>query len=82
MVETAEGESELQFQRLPSECTIRIYNLAGDLMRTLNHYDDDGSGMCEWNLRSTANRQVASGMYLYHVESGYGEYVGRFAVIK
>jgi len=82
MVETAEGESVLQFQRLPSECTIRIYNLAGDLMRTLNHYDDDGSGMCEWNLRSTANRQVASGMYLYHVESGYGEYVGRFAVIK
>ena len=82
MVETSEGESVLQFQKLPDRCTIRIYNLAGDLIRTLDHSDDDGSGTCEWDLRSSAQRLVASGMYLYHVESDYGDFLGRFAVVK
>jgi len=79
-VETAEGESVLKFIRIPGECVIRIYTLAGDLVYTIDH--DDGSGEVEWNLLSTNRHQIASGTYLYHIESDYGERIGRFAVIK
>jgi len=80
MVETGEGESVLEFQKVPDKCTIRIYTLAGDLVTTIDH--DDGSGTARWDLMSKDNIQVASGIYLFHVESSYGEHLGRFAVIK
>ena len=80
MVETGEGESILEFQKVPDKCTIRIYTLAGDLVKTIDH--DDGSGTARWDLMSKDNIQVASGIYLFHVESSYGEHLGRFAVIR
>ncbi|MEW5993000.1 MAG: hypothetical protein AB1744_01210 [Candidatus Zixiibacteriota bacterium] len=79
MVETAEGQSVLEFQKIPDRCTIRIYTLAGDLVCTIEH---DGSGAARWDLLSESGRQVASGVYIFHVDSPYGEHLGRFAVIK
>jgi hypothetical protein len=70
----------LHFQNLPDRCTIRIYTLAGDLVRTLEHTDGDGDET--WDLLSKDRQQVASGIYFYHVESDYGEHLGRFAIIK
>ena len=80
MVEIAEGESVLEFQNLPQECTIRIYNLSGGLVQTLVHNDNTGSE--RWNLMSTSRQQIASGTYIFHVESPFGEHMGRFAIIK
>lgn len=80
MVETGEGESVIEFQKIPDKCTIRIYTLAGDLVQTINH--DDGTGAARWNLLSKNSQLVASGIYIYHVESPYGEHLGRFAIIK
>jgi len=80
MVETSEGESVVEFQNVPDECTIRIYTLAGDLVQTVNH--TSGTGAARWNLLSKNRQQVAAGIYLYHVESTYGEHLGRFAIIK
>ena len=42
----------------------------------------DGSGTEEWDLLTEGRRQIASGIYIYHVESEYGEHLGRFAVVK
>jgi hypothetical protein len=78
--ESGPGDSKIQFQNLPDMCTIRIYTMAGDLVRTLDH--TDGSGTEEWNLLSERQQQVASGIYIYHVESEYGDHLGRFAVVK
>ncbi len=80
MVETNEGESVLEFQNIPDKCTIRIYTLAGDLVNTLEH--SDGTGTARWDLLSTNRQQVASGIYIYHVDSPYGDHMGRFAVVK
>ncbi|HWR84146.1 MAG TPA: hypothetical protein VN285_12665 [Candidatus Deferrimicrobium sp.] len=80
MVETAEGESVVEFQKIPDRCTIRIYTLTGDLVQTIDHRD--GTGAARWNLLSKDGRQAASGVYLFHVESPYGEHLGRFAIIK
>lgn len=79
MIETSEGAFTLTFTNLPDECTIRIYTLAGDLLRSINH---DGAGDETWNLMSASDQLIASGTYFYHIESPYGEHLGRFAVIK
>lgn len=78
--ETTAGQSILTFQRLPGTCTIRIYTLAGDLVETLEHNSGDGEE--NWDLLSSDSRQVASGVYFYHVESDFGEFLGRFSVVK
>jgi hypothetical protein len=80
MVETSDGQSVIEFQNVPDNCTIRIYTLSGDLVQTLIH--DTGTGTARWNLLSSGQQQVASGVYIYHVESPYGEKLGRFSVIK
>ena len=67
------------FNRIPDDCTIRIYSLAGDLVKTLT---SNGDGSETWDLLSSNGQQVASGMYIFHVESDYGEHIGRFAIIK
>jgi len=79
-VETSDGESVLEFQKIPDHCTIRIYTLAGDLVQTIDH--TDGTGTARWDLLSSNRQQVASGIYIYHVESPYGDHLGRFSVIK
>lgn len=80
MVEVNEGQSVLEFQKLPGVCTIRIYSLSGDLVAEVTN--EDGDGTARWNLLTASQRQIASGTYLYHVESEFGEHRGRFSVIK
>ena len=73
------------FTNLPAKCTIRIYNMAGDLVRVLNHetsYNVNNSAE-KWNLLTTYNKRIASGLYIYHVDApGIGTKIGKFAVIK
>jgi hypothetical protein len=54
------------FNNLPQRATIRIYNLAGHLVRSL--FKDAPSQFIEWNLQNESGWLVASGMYLCHVE--------------
>ena len=78
--EVTPGETNIQFQNLPDICTIRVYSLSGDLIKTLDH--DNGSGTEEWNLLTDSRRMIVSGVYIYHVESQYGDHLGRFAIVK
>lgn len=78
--ENSRYQRKLQFIHLPDECTIRIYSLSGDLVQTLNH--TDGTGTADWNMLSMDGLGIAPGVYFYHVESEYGNRLGRFAVIK
>ncbi len=70
----------LAFTHLPSPCTIQIFSLDGDLVRTLEH--TNMTGREEWNLLTSERRPVVSGIYFYHVKSDKGEKTGRFAVIR
>jgi hypothetical protein len=54
------------FNNLPIKVKIRIFNLAGQLVRTLDK--DDSNQFLQWDLNNYANFPVASGMYLAHVE--------------
>ncbi len=54
------------FNNLPPVAKIRIFNLAGQLVRTMDK--NDASQFMRWNLSNQANFPVASGMYIAHIE--------------
>ena len=56
----------VRFNHLPQKATIRIFNLAGQLVRTLQK--DTPSQFFDWNLANEDNFPVASGMYIVHVD--------------
>lgn len=70
----------IAFTNLPSNCTIKVFTIDGDLIKTIEHVDQTGRE--EWNLLSSENRPIVSGIYFFHVNSDVGEKVGRFAVIR
>ena len=78
-----EQDRRIQFINLPNPCEIRIYTLAGDLIRTIYH-DDPVRGFADWNLTSMVGQTVASGIYLFSVEDKKNGkvQVGKFVVIK
>ena len=77
------GERRVQFIHLPQRCTIRIFTIRGELVRTIEHDGLASDGSEAWNLRTDGNEDVAYGIYLYHIEApGVGEHVGRLALVK
>ncbi len=76
------GEQRITFIHLPDKCTIRIYNIRGEIVQTIPHYNDIHDGRETWDLRSKDGLDVAYGVYIYHIDSPYGEHVGKFAIIK
>lgn len=54
------------FSHLPQKATIRIFNLAGQLVKTI--HKDTPSQFMRWDLLNDHNFQIASGLYLVHVE--------------
>lgn len=64
--ETSRFSKFVTFNNLPRKATIRIFNLAGQLVRTMEK--DDDSQFFRWNLLNTYNFPVASGMYVAHID--------------
>jgi len=54
------------FNNLPPEATIRIFNLAGQLVRKIEK--NDPSQFLRWDLLNHDSLPVASGMYIAHVD--------------
>jgi hypothetical protein len=77
----------IRFVNLPPRCTIRIYTLDGDLVKTIEHDKDPNSLEAtydEWDLISRNTQAVVSGIYLFSVEdkdTGKNQ-VGKFVIIK
>ncbi len=77
------GPREIHFINLPSRCTIRIFNVAGTLIRTLEHDEPYENGTAIWDVLSEEKFDIAYGIYVYHVEApGIGQRTGTFAIIK
>lgn len=71
---------QIQFVNLPPECTIYIFTVDADLVKTIYHSSNNGTEV--WDLRAEGGREIAPGVYIYVVKSGDIEYKERFAVIK
>jgi len=76
-------ERRIHFLNLPTECTITIYTISGDIVRKLKHPGNftDTESKLTWNVRSTNNEIVTSGIYLYVVESRWGKQMGKIVII-
>ncbi len=71
---------QIQFINLPPECTIYIFTVDADLIKTIYHNSDAGTEV--WDLRTEGGRELAAGMYIYVVKTKDSEFKERFAIIK
>ena len=78
------GERVIKFINLPQVCTIRIFNIKGELIKTLEKNDSgSGDGTLDWDLRTKDGLDLAYGVYVYHVNvPGIGDKVGKIAIVK
>ena len=75
-------QDRLAFLDVPGESTIKIYTEIGELVETIEH--TDGSGDAFWDLTTSSNQVVASGVYMAIIEDhATGEQViKKFVVIR
>ncbi len=89
--ESSTDDRRVKFTHLPTECTIRVFTLAGDLVKVLEHVhdgdaEDDGQphehgGTESWDFLNDNQQLIAAGVYVYHVESSVGDYTGKLVFI-
>jgi len=74
------------FGNLPPQCTIRIFSLDGDRVRTLRHDYAAGDPMGsrhKWDLINRNMQRIVSGLYYWTVETPDGDVqTGKLAVIR
>ncbi|MCU7497426.1 MAG: T9SS type A sorting domain-containing protein [Ignavibacteria bacterium] len=70
------------FSHLPKDATIRIYNIAGTLIKTITRAGA-ASQFERWDLANESGLPVASGIYLVYIEMpGLGSKILKVAVIQ
>ncbi len=74
---------KIWFTNLPPRCSIKIFTVSGDLVRTLQH-DDPVDGKLAWDVLSESGRSIASGLYVYVVTNEDSGEVqrGKLVIIK
>ncbi len=81
----AEFTRTLNFANLPHKCVIRIFTIDGDLIRQIDHdYPPGAPGSMHesWDLITRNTMAIVSGIYYYSVESEFGNFIGKFVIIK
>jgi flagellar hook assembly protein FlgD len=81
---TDPDETFITFSNLPEVVTVKIYTLAGTLVRTLDQSQKSSptSPFLRWNLQNEDGLRVASGLYLAIVSSPtLGDKVLKFSII-
>ena len=78
---------KVEFRNLPADKgTIRIYTLAGDLVKDIPFDGRTGIGTMKWDLVSRNGQDVTSGIYIYSVETdtnnAFKRKIGKFVVIR
>lgn len=76
----SEGHTSIIFTYLPSECTIRIFTISGELVKTINH--TNGLPQEEWDVKSDAGNAVFSGVYIYYIKSKSNSKEGKIMIIR
>jgi hypothetical protein len=88
-----EGYRKIAFLNIPERCVIRIYTLAGDLVKVIMHNGNSewdtlfwyGKNGAYWNLINDNKQAAMSGIYLFSVQDAdkkKDDFVGKFVIIK
>jgi hypothetical protein len=71
---------KLYFNHLPPTCEIRIYNVAGDLIKVISH--TNGSSQETWDLLSDGRQKVASQLLIAYIKTPDGaDQMVKFSII-
>ncbi len=63
--ETNKYAKFVTFNHLPAQATIRIFNLAGQMVKTINH---NGNQFEFWDLTNDSGLPVASGLFIIYID--------------
>ncbi|MGB9613378.1 MAG: Ig-like domain-containing protein, partial [Candidatus Margulisiibacteriota bacterium] len=74
------GHSTITFTNLASECTIKIYTLTGDLVKTL--VENDGNREYSWDVKNESGENLPSGLYFYVIKSADDTKSGKLVIIR
>ncbi len=70
-------DARVKITNLPPTCTIKVFDMAGNLIRTVDKSDE--FTYYEWDLKNNSRVPIASGLYLIHVSApGLGEKIIRW----
>lgn len=78
-LETSRFQKFVTFTHLPEQATIRIFNLSGTMVRELVHQNP--TQFEQWDLTNQDGIPVASGLYIAHVDTDFGEKVLKIAIV-
>ena len=81
-ISSGRGERKIEFQNVPNDAVIKIFNIRGQHIQTLYHDGNVFDGSVEWNLKTKENMDIAYGVYLYVLESELGIKKGKIGIIK
>ena len=70
-------QDRITFNNLPKASTLRIYTISGKLIKEIKHQDITNGGNEEWDVSG-----VASGIYMYCIESSEGMKKGKVSIVK
>lgn len=76
----AAGHTTITFANLPATCTIKVFTLTGQLVRTI--LENDGDRQSTWDVTNETGESLVSGLYLYVVKSDGNTRVGKLVIIK
>jgi hypothetical protein len=77
-------DHKLLFYNLPPQCKITITDVSGQIIDVINFSSSDANkGSTFWDMFSKDGLEVASGLYLYIVESPTGDQkIGQFSILR
>ncbi len=89
----SEEYRKIAFLNIPERCVIRIYTLAGDLVKVIGHNGNSspdapywyGRNGAYWNLINDNHQAAVSGIYIFSiqdVDNKKSDFVGKFVIIK
>jgi hypothetical protein len=73
-------EKEVSFDRVPAQATIRLYDISGQLVKTIKK--DSQVPWVRWDLKNESGSHVASGVYIYIIRANGQERRGKIAILQ
>lgn len=74
------GHTIITFTKLTYEASIKIYTISGEHVCTINK--SSGVDNVSWDVRNDQGQALASGLYIYLIESGSLKKTGKLIIIK
>ena len=74
------GDTDITFTNISPLCTIKIYTLNGELIRTIEH--TSGKTSYSWDVTNDRGDRLGSGVYLYLIKNNKNKKKGKLIIIR